>query len=72
MHTPRPDLSGARWRKSTYSNNQGGECIEVADSTTGLVPVRDSKDPQGPALVFTADAWTAFISAVKAGDFAAS
>ncbi len=71
MHTPRPELSGAIWRKSTYSNNQGGECIEIADDTNGLVPVRDSKDPQGPALVFTADAWTAFISAVKTGDLPA-
>jgi hypothetical protein len=97
MHTPRPELSGAIWRKSTYSNNQGGECVEVAegfpgaatwrkstysnneggacvevaDTATGLVPVRDSKTPQGPALVFTADAWTAFISAVKAGAFLA-
>lgn len=63
------DLSTAAWRKSSYSNTQGGECIEVADGVPGLVPVRDSKDPHGPALVFPAAAWAGFISGVKAGDF---
>jgi hypothetical protein len=61
----------ARWRKSTYSNSSGGDCVEVADGVAGVVPVRDSKDPDGPALVFGADAWTAFITAVKAAHFPA-
>ena len=63
------DLSNATWRKSSYSNPDGGQCIEVCDDFTGLVPVRDSKDPQGPALVFPAESWTAFVSAVKEGRF---
>jgi hypothetical protein len=62
------DLTGATWRKSTYSSGEGGECIEVADGLP-VVPVRDSKDPEGPALVFPPAAWTAFITAVKASSF---
>ena len=69
MFTPSPDLSGAAWRKSSYSNANGGDCVEVADGFVNLVPVRDSKDPSGPALTFTADAWTAFVAEVKAGAF---
>jgi hypothetical protein len=63
------DLSGAPWFKSSYSNN-GGACIEAAPGfIAGAVPVRDSKDPHGPALVFGADAFAAFVEAVKAGEF---
>jgi Domain of unknown function (DUF397) len=63
------DLSAATWIKSSYSGNNGGDCIEVAPGFTGVVPVRDSKDPQGPALVFPAGAWTAFLGGIKGGDF---
>lgn len=62
-----PDLSRASWRKSSYSNANGGECVEVADGYTGIVPVRDSKDPHGPALLIPAGAWTEFVDALKAG-----
>lgn len=62
------DVTAATWRKSSYSG-QGGQCIEVADGFPGAMPVRDSKDPDGPALVFPADRWQAFVSGVKAGDF---
>ncbi|MGP3999046.1 DUF397 domain-containing protein [Streptomyces sp. 8N706] len=62
------DLSTAHWRKSSYSGGSGGDCIEVADGLTGVVPVRDSKDPHGPALVFPANAWTSFVQAVKDGE----
>ncbi|MFJ9691527.1 DUF397 domain-containing protein [Kitasatospora sp. NPDC101183] len=62
------DLSGARWRKSTFSG-QGGDCIEVADGYAGVLPVRDSKDPEGPALVFPAGSWQSFVAAVQAGEF---
>ncbi|MFD7828808.1 DUF397 domain-containing protein [Kitasatospora sp. NPDC059803] len=65
------DLSGARWRKSTFSG-QGGECIEVADGFPGIVPVRDSKDPNGHTLAFPADAWQAFVTAVGTGEFDAN
>jgi hypothetical protein len=59
-----------RWFKSSYSDN-GGACVEVAAvmDGSGVVPVRDSKDPSGPALTFTADAWAAFVSGVRKGDF---
>ncbi|MFD4339693.1 DUF397 domain-containing protein [Streptomyces anulatus] len=60
-----PELSTATWRSSSYSNTNGGECVEVSDDFPGLVPVRDSKNPTGPALVLQATAWDAFISSVK-------
>ncbi|GAA3864896.1 hypothetical protein GCM10023084_17450 [Streptomyces lacrimifluminis] len=60
------DLSGAVWRKSSYS---GGEtqCVEIADGFSGIVPVRDSKDLTGPRLVFETDAWNSFLRTVKTG-----
>jgi hypothetical protein len=48
------------WRKSTHSGSAGGECVEVA-SCAHTVHVRDSKDPEGPALSFSADAWSTFL-----------
>ncbi|MFF8313526.1 DUF397 domain-containing protein [Streptomyces lydicus] len=54
------------WRKSSYSGNDGGSCLEVLDGHPAGVPVRDSKDPHGPALVFSSPAWRAFIASVKA------
>ncbi|MFJ3217458.1 DUF397 domain-containing protein [Kitasatospora sp. NPDC086801] len=61
------DLTGAVWFKSTRSNGQSA-CVEVAILNHGIVPVRDSKDPNGPALVFPADTWTAFVTAIKGGE----
>jgi hypothetical protein len=58
------DLTGARWRKSTRSGNNGGACVEVADNLSSVVAVRDSKDPSGPALVFDPPAWRAFVGQV--------
>ncbi|MFI5768589.1 DUF397 domain-containing protein [Streptomyces sp. NPDC051658] len=60
------DLSAAIWRRSSHSNSSGGDCLEVADGHQDLVPVRDSKRPEGPALVIAASAWTPFVEAVKA------
>ncbi|MFE2276043.1 DUF397 domain-containing protein [Streptomyces sp. NPDC059454] len=60
----RIDLSSAQWRRSSYSNGTGGECVEVADNLPGLTPVRDSKNPQGPALLFAADAWNRFVASL--------
>ena len=60
------------WRKSSHSNDQGGNCIEVADGMGEAIPVRDSKDPSGPVLAFTREAWQAFITDVRAGRFQAS
>ncbi|MFI0735261.1 DUF397 domain-containing protein [Streptomyces sp. NPDC021225] len=61
-----PDLSTAAWRKSSYSNNDGGICVEVADNLPGLIPVRDSKNPDSPALIFPSRSWAAFITTLKA------
>ena len=60
------DLTGADWRKSSFSTNNGN-CVEVARNLPGTVAVRDSKNPAGPALAFPADTWCAFLSAARAG-----
>ncbi|MEV5778049.1 DUF397 domain-containing protein [Streptomyces antimycoticus] len=60
------DVSAAVWRKSSYSNGDGGDCVEIADNLPGLVPVRDSKNPDGPAILFPAGSWGAFIASLKA------
>ncbi|MFF7410092.1 DUF397 domain-containing protein [Streptomyces lydicus] len=54
------------WRKSSYSDSEGASCLEVLDGYPVGVPVRDSKDPHGPALLFAVGAWRAFIVSVKA------
>ncbi|MFJ8505934.1 DUF397 domain-containing protein [Streptomyces avermitilis] len=59
-----PGLTTAVWRKSSYSDGGDSNCVEVADGYPGLVPVRDSKVPQGPALVFGAEPWAAFVGNV--------
>ncbi|MFV2112132.1 DUF397 domain-containing protein [Micromonospora sp. LOL_025] len=56
------DLTSAQWRKSTRSSSNGGACVEVADNLPGVVAVRDSKDPAGPALTFAPSAWRAFVA----------
>ncbi len=58
------DLSRAVWRTSARSNN-GGACVEVATGLPGLVAVRDSKDPDGPILVFTRGEWRTFTRSIK-------
>ncbi|MGP3978917.1 DUF397 domain-containing protein [Streptomyces sp. 8N114] len=65
------DLSAVTWRKSSYSNSDGGACVEVSDDFATVVPVRDSKNPHGPVLTFAADGWSAFVTAVKDGDLRA-
>jgi len=72
MHTP--DLSHVTWRKSSHSNGMGGSCVEIAllNGIPGAlddVAVRDSKDPHGPALTFTADQWHCFTAAITAHEF---
>jgi hypothetical protein len=66
------DLSGAAWRKSSRSGGNGGDCVEVADNLPGVVAVRDSKDPTGPALTFTPTEWATFVAGVKQGGFDAT
>ncbi|MFD5745902.1 DUF397 domain-containing protein [Streptomyces sp. NPDC059255] len=58
-------LIGDQWRKSSYSNGAGGECIEVASTEAVAVGVRDSKDVDGPQLVFRQASWTGFVSALR-------
>lgn len=55
---------GIFWRASTYSGGQGN-CLEVADDIPDMVPVRDSKHPTGPVIVFGHDAWTAFVGHLR-------
>ncbi|MDG4834592.1 DUF397 domain-containing protein [Solwaraspora sp. WMMD1047] len=57
-----PDLTGAKWRKSSRSGSTGGNCVEVADNLPNLVAVRDSKDPAGPTLHFTPHHWRTFVA----------
>ncbi|WP_229400955.1 DUF397 domain-containing protein [Micromonospora okii] len=67
------DLAGAVWRTSSRSNDQG-LCVEVADNlvdTAGVVAVRDSKDPAGPALAVSPPGWSAFVGAIQVGRFRA-
>jgi transcriptional regulator with XRE-family HTH domain len=59
----------AAWQTSSYSEGDGGECVEVALNLDATVPVRDSKDRQGPQLQFPATAWSAFVQSVTTGEF---
>ncbi|MFH8684638.1 DUF397 domain-containing protein [Streptomyces lydicus] len=65
----RLDLNSARWRKSSYSNGDGADCVEVSDDFPGLVPVRDSKNPEGAALLIPAPAWNGFVTAIRSAAF---
>ncbi|MFF5333730.1 DUF397 domain-containing protein [Streptomyces sp. NPDC013181] len=58
-------LATSTWRKSTYSDGSGGNCLEVLDGIPHAVPVRDSKVTDGPAVVFGAAAWQTFVADVK-------
>lgn len=64
--TTLPDVSVlTAWRKSSYSDNGENGCVEVSDGHAAQVPVRDSTFPYGPAVLFPATAWTAFVTTVK-------
>ncbi|MEV8638195.1 DUF397 domain-containing protein [Streptosporangium sp. NPDC051023] len=75
------DLSDVRWVKSSFSGDNGGECVEVAElkdvvdgpghkaGHADVIAVRDSKDPNGPKLFFTPAEWEAFLNSVKADEF---
>ncbi|MEU6832471.1 DUF397 domain-containing protein [Nocardia beijingensis] len=62
------DLSGAHWFKSTRSTGTK-DCVEVAHLDGGMVGVRDSKNPTGPALLFTPGEWDAFVAGARDGEF---
>jgi Domain of unknown function (DUF397). len=63
------DLSGAEWKKSSRSADNGGNCVEVATNLRGLIAVRDSKNPSGDVLAFTPGEWRTFLGSVKHGEF---
>ena len=65
------ELNEARWSKSSYSQGNGN-CVEVTFLDGGGVAVRDSKDPSGPALLFTAGEWDAFSAGMTDGEFVRS
>ncbi|WP_121748380.1 DUF397 domain-containing protein [Streptomyces sp. E2N166] len=61
-----PSQRNSQWRKSSYSGNTGGDCVEVADKCpTGSVPVRDSKNAAGPVVTVGAGAWQAFVHGLR-------
>ena len=62
------ELSSVRWRKSSHSSGQGGQCVEIA-GVAPAVAVRDSKDPGGPRLAFGLAAWRVFADRVKASEY---
>ncbi|HTP17452.1 MAG TPA: DUF397 domain-containing protein [Streptosporangiaceae bacterium] len=62
-------IDHAYWFKSSYSGGNGGNCVEVARNLPGIVAVRDSKNPDGGALIFTRDEWRAFTAGVRDGEF---
>ncbi|MGW1357326.1 DUF397 domain-containing protein [Streptomyces chartreusis] len=62
---PEYDLDAATWHRSSYSGGDGGNCLEVTHGFPTVVPVRDSKTPHGPALIFPASVWAAFVNAVR-------
>ncbi|GII63781.1 hypothetical protein Skr01_38660 [Sphaerisporangium krabiense] len=64
-----PNLTNAQWRKSKWSGDHGGGCVEVATNLPGLVAVRDSKNPSGPALVFPPQEWSRFLDGTAKGRF---
>ncbi|WP_369260211.1 DUF397 domain-containing protein [Streptomyces sp. R35] len=65
MASTKPDLSTVAWRKSSYSNGSGGDCVEVAPGHPGVIPVRDSKSQNGPVLLFRTTSWTPFLNSLK-------
>jgi len=66
---PAAELPEVTWRKSGRSGPQGGNCVEVARLADGQVAVRNSRHCDGPALVFTAAEWAAFVGGARDGDF---
>lgn len=66
----RVNLAVAEWRKARMSGDGGGGgCVEVATNLPDVVAVRDSKDPEGPALIFTPHEWRCFLDGATKGEF---
>lgn len=65
---PAPELTDATWQKSKHSNPNGA-CVEVAHLPNGEIAVRNSRFPDGPALVYTRAEIAAFLAGAKDGEF---
>jgi Domain of unknown function (DUF397) len=69
------DLTGATWRKSSFSGGSGGPCVEIAfvpgskEGSDHVIAMRDSRQPDGPVLIFTPAEWEAFTLGVQDGEF---
>uniref|UniRef100_A0AAU2VA22 DUF397 domain-containing protein n=1 Tax=Streptomyces sp. NBC_00003 TaxID=2903608 RepID=A0AAU2VA22_9ACTN len=70
-HTISDAASLSGWRKSSHSGGDAGSCVEVLDGYPTGVPVRDSKAPNGPALILPEAGWSSFVTAIKGGHFTA-
>ncbi|MEU9043756.1 MULTISPECIES: DUF397 domain-containing protein [unclassified Kitasatospora] len=70
-HFPVASALPVQWKKASASN-PNDDCVEIADGITGIIPVRDSKDPHGPALKFTPEAWQSFLAGIHSDDFPAA
>jgi hypothetical protein len=62
-------LTDAMWIRSRLSGPTGGNCVEVAFLASGQIAMRNSRHPQGPALIFTRSEWDAFLGGAKDGEF---
>lgn len=62
------DPVAATWQKSSFCNG-ASSCVEIGEGENGNVLVRDSKDQDGPMLVFTPSEWKAFLAGAKKGEF---
>lgn len=65
---PASRLRSATWKKSRHSN-PSGDCVEAAKLPSGGVAIRNSRDPDGPALIFTRSEWEAFVRGASDGEF---
>ncbi|MFJ1745545.1 DUF397 domain-containing protein [Streptomyces sp. NPDC088116] len=72
MTTPKSMPVTTLWHKSSYSTDNGGNCIEIASGQAGVIPIRDSKSPDGPRLMILPGAFISFVQAVRQGEFKTS
>jgi Domain of unknown function (DUF397) len=66
---PASELQCATWRKSSFSGNGNNNCVEMARLAGGEVAVRNSRDPDGPTLIYTPDEVEALLRGVRNGEF---